>query len=233
VTAALRELDEIADVEVIVIARGGGAVEDLLPFSNESLVRAVAQAHTPIVSAIGHERDTPLLDFVADVRASTPTDAAKRIVPHVAEERAGIAQTLARARAAVNARIQREQHGLDMMRSRPALAQPTVLIDAHEDRLRQLIARSRTVFERSLLDQSARIRELTTHVRALSPLTTLERGYAVIQSENGSVITSPEQALGGATVHVRVQRGAFSATVNPPHSLPLLNGAEPHPTELS
>ena len=124
VSAAIAELDAHPDVEVIVVARGGGAVEDLLPFSNEALVRAAAACRTPLVSAIGHETDAPLLDLVADYRASTPTDAARRIVPDVSEERARISQALSRIRGAITSRVTHEQAGLDSLRSRPVLAAP-------------------------------------------------------------------------------------------------------------
>ena len=110
---ALRRLDADPEVDVIVIARGGGSLEDLLPFSDEALVRAVAACRTPVVSAIGHEQDTPLLDYVADVRASTPTDAAKRVVPDVAEQAALIAQLRDRARRCVTGWLDRETAWLD------------------------------------------------------------------------------------------------------------------------
>ena len=138
VSAAIAELDRDPRVEVIVVARGGGSFEDLLPFSNESLVRVAAACRTPLVSAIGHHLDTPLLDLVADLRASTPTDAAKRIVPDVSEERARVTQARLRARAALTARLTREQTGLDHWRSRPVLANPTTLVDLHEHRVTAL-----------------------------------------------------------------------------------------------
>lgn len=211
VTAALAELDQLDHVEVIVIARGGGAVEDLLPFSNESLVRAAAAASTPIVSAIGHERDTPLLDFVADFRASTPTDAAKRIVPNVLEERAGINQAVLRMRAALAGRLDREQSGLTLMRSRPVMAQPHLLIDSHSAEVDTHRTRSRNALDRSLLRASAEIIGLSAQVTALSPLSTLERGYAVVQVADGSVVREAASVSSGDLVFVRVQNGTFTA----------------------
>src|SRR5580658_3118952 len=104
---ALHRLDSDADIDVIIITRGGGSVEDLLPFSDESLVRAVAACRTPVVSAIGHEQDSPLLDYVADVRASTPTDAAKRVVPDVSEQLALVGQLRDRARRVVTGWLDR------------------------------------------------------------------------------------------------------------------------------
>src|SRR5690606_35171862 len=131
VTSALRALDLDDDVEVIVVARGGGSVEDLLPFSDEALVRAIADCRTPVVSAIGHESDTPLTDLVADVRASTPTDAAKRLVPDVREEAARIDDWRERLRVAVRSRLIREEHRLAGLRSRPVLAEPGRGLDTH------------------------------------------------------------------------------------------------------
>jgi exodeoxyribonuclease VII large subunit len=166
VSAAVTELDARPDVDVIVVARGGGSVEDLLPFSNEALVRVAAACTTPLVSAIGHETDTPLLDLVADYRASTPTDAAKRIVPDVAEERARVTQARQRIRAAVTARLDREQHGLDALRSRPVLARPHTMVDAREH-------------------------EIAQHVRHARHRPDLARGYAVVQRADGHVVRSP------------------------------------------
>ena len=115
---ALGALDRDPDVDVIVLARGGGSVEDLLPFSDETLCRAVAACRTPVVSAIGHEPDTPLVDHVADVRCSTPTEAGRRLVPDLAEETARIAGLRDRARRALGGWVDREQHGLATLRAR-------------------------------------------------------------------------------------------------------------------
>jgi exodeoxyribonuclease VII large subunit len=189
VIAALGELESDADVDVIVIARGGGSVEDLLPFSDEALIRAVYACSTPVVSAIGHEPDTPILDLVADFRASTPTDAAKRLVPDVREELIQVAAMRARALQAVRARVERELHGLAQLRSRPVLAAPHTIIDTEH----RLVVDSRDRARRALSHRLGREHDLVgshlARVRALSPLATLERGYAVAQRSDGSVIT--------------------------------------------
>ncbi|WP_435299535.1 exodeoxyribonuclease VII large subunit [Timonella sp. A28] len=211
VSAALVELDARADVEVIVIARGGGAVEDLLPFSNESLVRAVAAARTPVVSAIGHERDTPLLDLVADYRASTPTDAAKRIVPDVAEELLKVDHALARIRSVVGGFVDREREGLRLMRSRPVLAQPEVLIDAHRVDIERGRERLRGLVEGLVARRSGELGALHAKVAALSPLSTLERGYAIVQDAAGRVVTDEGSVAAGDRVSVRVLSGSFAA----------------------
>ncbi|WP_101830661.1 exodeoxyribonuclease VII large subunit [Frankia canadensis] len=209
---ALAELDRIAEVEVIVIARGGGSLEDLLPFSDEALLRAVVAARTPVVSAIGHEQDAPLLDFVADVRASTPTDAAKRIVPDVGEQSAAVAQLRARARRTVEHRLDREERHLADLRRRPALAAPGRDLDRREQDVAALLARSRRcvhhaldVTERDLVSTRARM-------RALSPAATLDRGYAVVQRESdGAVVRAPGQVGPGERLALRLAGGQLRA----------------------
>nr|WP_245862318.1 exodeoxyribonuclease VII large subunit [Sanguibacter antarcticus] len=212
VSAAIAELDAHPDVEVIVVARGGGAVEDLLPFSNESLVRAAAACRTPLVSAIGHETDAPLLDLVADYRASTPTDAAKRIVPDVSEERSRIVQMRSRTRAAISHLVDRERAGLASIRSRPALATPHTMIAAHEDRVGGLRDAARRRFERVLLDAEAAVHSLGAQVRALSPAATLERGYAVVQGPAGAVVRSPDDVASGDVLRIRLAHDEITAT---------------------
>jgi exodeoxyribonuclease VII large subunit len=213
VSNAIAELDQDPRVDVIVVARGGGSVEDLLPFSNESLVRAVAQARTPLVSAIGHETDAPLLDLVADYRASTPTDAAKRIVPDVSEERLRLTQARSRMRGAVTAMIDREQHGLDGVRSRPVLAVPHTMLEARERDIVQSLRHSRHALNTLLLRASGEIGRLGAQVRALSPASTLERGYAVVQRADGHVVRRPDDVAVGAGVHIRLAEGALDADV--------------------
>ncbi len=201
---ALAALDEDPDVDVIVIARGGGSLEDLLPFSDEGLVRAVARASTPVVSAIGHERDTPILDLVADLRASTPTDAARRVVPDVAEERAHLAEARTRLRAAIRQRLEQEQRRLDDLRSRPVLRDPTSAFAAHDDRLALLTHQLRGAIDRRLDRETAELRRLLTGVRAMSPMQTLERGYAVLTTDGGTVSRVGDAPVGTRlTAHLR------------------------------
>ncbi|MFF0298932.1 exodeoxyribonuclease VII large subunit [Kitasatospora sp. NPDC004615] len=213
VSAAVRELDAHPDVEVIVVARGGGSVEDLLPFSDEELVRTVAAARTPVVSAIGHEPDQPLLDFVADLRASTPTDAAKRVVPDVGEELARVRQLRDRARRYVVHRVDREAAGLASVRSRPALAAPTEAVAARGAEVTALVERARRVLGHRLDHAQTDLGHALARVVALSPLATLERGYAVLQREDGAVVTDPAQVAGGEALHARVAGGAFEVRV--------------------
>jgi exodeoxyribonuclease VII large subunit len=212
VIEGLERLDRHRDVEVIVIARGGGSVEDLLPFSDEALVRAVHRVRTPVVSAIGHEPDTPLLDLVADVRASTPTDAAKLVVPDVADELRRVEVARDRIRATVAAWLARERAGLDALRSRPALADPRTLLDARAGEVDQLRQRARRTLRHALDRAADDIGHQRARARGLSPLATLQRGYAVLQDEAGHVVTSLEGVAPGAAVSVRVADGRLHAT---------------------
>jgi exodeoxyribonuclease VII large subunit len=211
VLAALRTLDEDPEVDVIVIARGGGDFQDLLGFSDERMLRAVAAASTPIVSAIGHEADRPLLDDVADLRASTPTDAAKRVVPDVAEQLALVRQARARLATRLSQRLQHEQVHLAQLRSRPALRAPESLIQDRAAWVDQALARGRASADRALTRGHAEIAQLRASLRALSPQHTLDRGYAIVQI-GGQVVRDARQAPEGAEAIVTVARGSFAAT---------------------
>lgn len=189
VVNALKELDDIPEVDVIIIARGGGSLEDLLPFSDEALVRAVAAAKTPIVSAIGHEPDIPLIDLAADLRASTPTDAAKRVVPDVAEQRKLIDDLFSRASAAVRRRVQIEVDSNTLTR----------------DRLR-------TAMDFRVTSAQDAVASALTHLRALSPMTTMERGYAVLLNEKGAVVRSVVEVKAGDKLDVQLIDGKVHVT---------------------
>ncbi|MGV9710593.1 exodeoxyribonuclease VII large subunit [Gordonia sp. NPDC003424] len=211
----LADLDRHPEVEVIIIARGGGSVEDLLPFSDEALLRAVSACRTPVISAIGHEPDTPLLDLVADVRAATPTDAAKRVVPDVAAERAAITTLRHRSAQALRQWVHREEHRLDGIRQRPVLARPMTLIDTRAD----TIARMRTDIRRDvtrLVDAEHRRSEhLAARLDTLGPAQTLARGYAVVQRLDGDrhVVSTTGDMPPGTHVRIRVSDGATHAQV--------------------
>ena len=205
VIAALRELDANPDVDVIVIARGGGALEDLLPFSNEELIRAVSAASTPVVSAIGHEADRPILDDVADLRASTPTDAAKRIVPDVVEELARVRQARDQLRRGAIRLVDRETDRLASLRSRPVLASPEVMVSTRHDDVERLKGRSQAAVTTAVVRAADQLVHLKAQVRALSPQKTLDRGYAVVQLAGAGsapgvrrdVVRHPDQAPSG------------------------------------
>lgn len=213
IIAALRELDANPEIDVIIIARGGGALEDLLPFSSEELVRAVAACGTPVVSAIGHEADRPILDDVADLRASTPTDAAKRVVPDVHEELAGIAQVRHRLDRAVRGNLERESQRIASLRARPVLLNPHSMVLLRREDLMRLAQRSTYSMRASLVRASDSIAHLRAQVRALSPQQTLDRGYSVLQLADGQVVRSANQAPVGQDVSVRLARGRLTATI--------------------
>src|SRR3954447_21603436 len=214
VMEALGRLERNADVDVVVVARGGGSVEDLLPFSDEALVRSVAGTRTPVVSAIGHEPDPPLLDLVADVRASTPTDAAKQLVPDMAEELRGVDWATQRIRALVRQLVDRESQALADLRSRPALADPRTLLDARAIEISDLRDRSRRVLAHALARAGDDITHQPARARALSPLATLQRGYAVVQATDGSVVASTQQTQVGHDLSIRLADGRVLATTS-------------------
>jgi exodeoxyribonuclease VII large subunit len=209
---AVARLDRDPEVDVIVVARGGGSVEDLLPFSDEGLVRAVSGTRTPLVSAIGHEPDTPLLDLVADVRASTPTDAAKHLVPDVVEELKGVAWARDRVRTLIRQLVERERQALADLRARPALADPRSLLDARSVEVTDLRDRGRRVLRHALDRAEDDIAHQRARARGLSPLETLRRGYAVVQGADGAVLTSTAAASEGDPLRIRVADGRILAT---------------------
>jgi exodeoxyribonuclease VII large subunit len=220
VMQALGRLDRDAEVDVIVIARGGGSVEDLLPFSDEGLLRAVFAARTPVVSAIGHEPDSPLLDLVADRRAATPTDAAKTVVPDVVEESERIQHARARLRQVLTAWVAREQHALDTLRARPVLADPASGLADRLDEMHLLRGRARARVRHRIERADDDLEHRLARVRALSPLATLSRGYAVVQDAEGHVVTSPAQTTVGAVLSIRVADGRIGAEVVDTHDEP-------------
>lgn len=210
-TAAIRELDANPEVDVIVVARGGGSFEDLLPFSDETLVRVAAACETPLVSAIGHEKDSPLLDLVADYRASTPTDAGKRIVPDAAAELAGVAWARESMVRAVLGLVERGARDVASVTSRPVIARPSVLLAPHVDATTSLQERSGRALVGVLQFSDARVREIVATLRALSPQATLERGFAVVQDAKGAVVRDPSAVAEGAPLRLRLARGELAA----------------------
>jgi exodeoxyribonuclease VII large subunit len=214
VTGALAALDQDPEVDVIVVTRGGGSLEDLLPFSNEALIRAVAACRTPVVSAIGHESDVPLLDLVADLRASTPTDAAKRVVPDVVEEARQVAELRRRNTAAVRNLIDREMTGVRNLRSRPCLTDPSSMLRPRRDEVDAFRDRSRRVLRSMLGRGSDDIAHIRARVTALSPAATLARGYAVLQQADGRVVRRTADVAEGDRLRARVSEGELTVTVS-------------------
>jgi exodeoxyribonuclease VII large subunit len=214
VTAAIRVLDADPEVDVIIVARGGGDFQNLLVFSDEALVRAAAACETPLVSAIGHEADRPLLDEVADLRASTPTDAAKRVVPDVAEELNRVQQARSGMRLRITQRISTEVDRLEALRSRPVLANHAWLVDSRAEELSRYVERSRDLVDRAIERSHTRVMELTTQLRALSPQRTLERGYAIAQLPDGTALRRAADAPPGTRLRLTVSDGKVAATVD-------------------
>ena len=217
IVAALGELDADPDVDVIIIARGGGSAEDLLPFSDETLCRAIAACRTPVVSAVGHEPDNPLCDLVADVRAATPTDAAKKVVPDAVAESALVAELRHRSARALRNWVAREQHTLAQLRSRPALADPFRLVTDRAAEVQRARAAGRRDITRLVTAESDRIGHLGARLATLGPAATLARGYAVVQRVDGaapgsaSVLRSSADAPAGTQLRIRLADGAVGA----------------------
>lgn len=213
VTQAITELDSLPQVDVIVVARGGGSVEDLLPFSDEALVRAAAQTSTPLVSAIGHEGDAPLLDYVADYRASTPTDAARRIVPDLAQELDGLARAREGMRSAIQRRLDQERYNLDLLVSRPIFLAPAATLEPHRTFIDSALTSLRTQVERRLSSERQSILQASATLQALSPQATLERGYSMLRLPSGELVRDASQVPKGTLVEGILAQGRLVAQV--------------------
>ena len=214
IVAALQQLDADPAVEVIIVTRGGGSIEDLLPFSDETLVRAVAACRTPVVSAIGHEQDAPILDYVADVRASTPTDAARRVVPDVGEQLALIAQLRTRARRSLAGRLDREMSWLAGIKSRPALADPVREIERQQELVAALTQRARRCLSATLDRAGDDVSHTRARLLALSPAATLRRGYAIVQHGDSSVVRSAAEVAPAEKLIVRFADDQLKVTAD-------------------
>uniref|UniRef100_UPI004049D2DE exodeoxyribonuclease VII large subunit n=1 Tax=Candidatus Planktophila sp. TaxID=2175601 RepID=UPI004049D2DE len=213
VSAALRELENTEDVDVIIITRGGGSFEDLLPFSDESLVRLAASCETPIVSAIGHEKDSPLLDLVADYRASTPTDAAKRVVPDIEEEISDINKLRDRMFRRLVASVDFELNQITQLRNRPVMKDPGVMIKVRREDLSALRDRSHRGFKALLDIEKKEIKGVIAHLRSLSPQSTMDRGYSVVQSDDGKIVRDATKLKAGSVLRIRAAKGEAKASV--------------------
>lgn len=215
IVEALRELDQNRDVDVIVLARGGGSVEDLLPFSDETLCRAIAACRTPVISAVGHEPDNPLCDLVADLRAATPTDAAKKVVPDTAAEQRLIDDLRRRSAQALRNWVHREQRALAELRSRPVLAEPLTALTARAEEIHRARSAVRRDITRLVTAETERVGHLSARLATLGPAATLARGYAVVQTVPAAgppaVLRSVDDAPAGTRLRVRVADGAVAA----------------------
>ena len=214
VIAALKKMDADPEVEVIIITRGGGGFLDLVGFSDEALVRAVAACETPVISAIGHENDRPIIDDVSDLRASTPTDAAKRVVPDVVDERRKIADSLERMKSIIGSFLGHQVTLIQQIRQHPLLKDPHAYLIQRTDDLTRALGELRDDLDYKLDKQSTDLANKKNLLRSLSPQSTLDRGYAVVRDADGKVITDPKMAKTGTLLKLRVAKGDLDATAN-------------------
>jgi exodeoxyribonuclease VII large subunit len=214
VIAALKKMDADPEVEVIIITRGGGGFLDLVGFSDEALVRAVAACETPVISAIGHENDRPIIDDVADLRASTPTDAAKRVVPDVVDERRKISESLERMKSIIGSYLGHQVTLIQQIRQHPLLKDPHAYLIQRSDDLTRALGELRDDLDYKLDRQSTDLANKKSLLRSLSPQSTLDRGYAVVRDSEGKVITDPKMAKSGTLLKLRVAKGDLDATAN-------------------
>ena len=211
VSAALRELEANIEVDVIIITRGGGSFEDLLPFSDESLVRLAASCDTPIVSAIGHEKDSPLLDLVADYRASTPTDAAKRVVPDIAQEIADIELLRNRILRRLESSLDYQSAQIAQLISRPVMKDPMVIVTSRFEATQSYRQRAALAFAGILDGEKRELKQVRAHLRSLSPQSTLDRGYSVVQLDGGEILRDAAAVAVGTHIQIRLAKGQIGA----------------------
>lgn len=213
VRAALAQLNAENDVEVIVITRGGGSFEDLLPFSDEMLLRAVAASNIPVISAIGHEQDNPLLDYVADLRASTPTDAASKLVPDLEDEMELIEDWIFRMREIIGNRIEKEQISLERLLEKSALDSPKEFIQSHRDVIIELKTNLRNLISTKIYSEQTWFKPRLAQLRTLSPLSTLARGFAIVQKSDGKLVRKATEVKTGDLLQIRLEKDSLQAEV--------------------
>lgn len=213
VRAALAQLNAENEVEVIVITRGGGSFEDLLPFSDEMLIRAVAASNIPVISAIGHEQDNPLLDYVADLRASTPTDAASKLVPDLEDEIELIDDWVFRMREIIANRIEKEQISLERLLEKSALDSPKEFIQSHRDVIFELKTNLRNLISTKIYLEQTWFKPRLAQLRTLSPLSTLARGFAIVQKSDGKLVRKESEVKTGDLLKIRLEKDSLQAEV--------------------
>jgi exodeoxyribonuclease VII large subunit len=213
VRAALAQLNAENEVEVIVITRGGGSFEDLLPFSDEMLLRAVAASNIPVISAIGHEQDNPLLDYVADLRASTPTDAASKLVPDLEDEMELIEDWIFRMREIICNRIEKEQISLERLLEKSALDSPKEFIQSHRDVIIELKTKLRNLISNKIYSEQTWFKPRLAQLRTLSPLSTLARGFAIVQKSDGKLVRKATEVKTGDLLQIRLEKDCLQAEV--------------------
>ncbi len=217
IVAALEALNrwsaEREPLDVIILARGGGSIEELWAFNDERVARAIAASAVPVITGVGHEIDFTIADFVADLRAATPTAAATLATPDIRQLRAGVQSLAAAAHARMEARLRAARTALVGLQARAARLSPDRQFAQHRQRIDELQRRGRLAIENRLHSWRTRLGGLRLQLAALDPAAVLARGYAIVSRPDGVVISSVAQVAPGDDIHVRVADGQFGAIV--------------------
>lgn len=217
VVQAIQELDTDPAVDVIIVARGGGSFEDLIGFSDERVVRATAACVTPIISAVGHEDDWTLIDLASDMRASTPTDAAKRVVPDVREQQQLVASAIGTMSMRMRAMVDNESRLIEGYVNRPSLTHPQTMVESHERDIADAVRAMRIGLTRIVDDAQMHVEKLKATLTALSPQSTLDRGYAVLQNASGHVVDDAGDVHVGDELTITLRHGTVVAQAQATH----------------
>lgn len=217
VVQAIQELDADPAVDVIIVARGGGSFEDLIGFSDERVVRATAACVTPIISAVGHEDDWTLIDLASDMRASTPTDAAKRVVPDVREQQQLVASAIGTMSMRMRAMVDNESRLIEGYVNRPSLTHPQMMVESHERDIADAVRAMRIGLTRIVDDAQMHVEKLKATLTALSPQSTLDRGYAVLQNASGHVVDDAGDVHVGDELTITLRHGTVVAQAQATH----------------
>jgi exodeoxyribonuclease VII large subunit len=217
VVQAIQELDADPAVDVIIVARGGGSFEDLIGFSDERVVRATAACVTPIISAVGHEDDWTLIDLASDMRASTPTDAAKRVVPDVREQQQLVANAIGTMSMRMRAMVDNESRLIEGYVNRPSLTHPQTMVESHERDIADAVRAMRIGLTRIVDDAQMHVEKLKATLTALSPQSTLDRGYAVLQNASGHVVDDAGDVHVGDELTITLRHGTVVAQAQATH----------------
>ncbi len=213
IISAIKKLNDENEVDVIIVGRGGGSIEDLWAFNNESLALAIADSHIPIISAVGHETDFTISDFVADLRAPTPSAAAELAVPDIRDLKNYLNKERAYLNSLMSSRLKAERMRLDSFRNRRSLKDMRYILDSEKERLDALFLQMQQSVKRSLFAQRDRLGKNAALLDSLSPLKILSRGYSVTR-RHGELVKDVGQVKDGDKVSVTLSRGTLICTVD-------------------